>query len=158
MLNVYIGQLEDKNFIWNTDAYFDVWFDRENLLTPFAKKLVKDIDKSEVLSKYNIVSPVLGSIPITMLSGGTKSLLLIKYNHAIVNLWTLGENCYQYLVDIAEEQDVTVLIEGVNGIFLNTNIKQCLILNSGRIVTNAYDYMSEILFCKRINRGENYEG
>lgn len=39
--------------------------------------MIKDVDKSEVVSDECIISPVLGQIPPERLSGGVKTLLLI---------------------------------------------------------------------------------
>jgi hypothetical protein len=143
MLSVHVGYLEDS--IWNTSNYFDAWFDRDNLLKPFAKKVIKEIDKSEVLSKYNILSPVFGSMPTQMLSGGTKTLLLIKYNNAVVNLEHLGENCYQFLVDISREQDVLICVEGVNDLFNDTDVTEIKVENTGEVITNKLDYIQAMM-------------
>lgn len=44
-----------------------------------------------------------------MLSGGTKTLLLIKNNPDMVfNASTCGGNCAKYILEIARQQDVTI--------------------------------------------------
>lgn len=54
--------------------YLDAWLD-----DPLAKRMIKSVDKSEVLGERLIRSKALGLIPPTDLSGGVKTLLLI-YN------------------------------------------------------------------------------
>ena len=76
MLNIYFGDMPEA--IYNTEVFFkntyqDVW-----ICDDFAKTVIKGVDKSEVIDKHLIKSPVLGMIPPVMLSGGTKTLLLIK--------------------------------------------------------------------------------
>lgn len=67
------------------------------------------MDKSEVIDKHLIKSPVLGMIPPVMLSGGTKTLLLIKNcPDQVFNASTCGDNCARYIVKLAKEQDVTI--------------------------------------------------
>ena len=54
------------------NAYEAEWFESDP-----ARKIVKDIDNSDVLSGECINSPVLGQIPPERLSGGVKPLLLM---------------------------------------------------------------------------------
>jgi hypothetical protein len=143
MLNVHVGDVDDLT--WYIDSKFKIWFDTKNLLTDFSKRIIKEIDKSDVIGEHNILSPVLGSISPDFLSGGTKTLLLIKYNKIITTLNFLGENCYQYLVDIAKEQDVTICVDGVNDLFNDTNVDKIRIVNTGEIVTDKMTYMLRIM-------------
>ena len=75
MLNIIYGDV--KNSIYNTNVYFKNSYEPEWLDAELAKKMIKDIDDSEVLSGECINSPVLGQIPPERLSGGVKTLLLI---------------------------------------------------------------------------------
>ena len=76
MLNIYFGDMPEA--IYNTSAYYNNNYCAEWICDDFAKSVNKGVDRSEVIDKYLIKSPVLGLIPPTMLSGGTKTLLLIK--------------------------------------------------------------------------------
>ena len=75
MLNIIYGDV--KNSIYNTSIYFKNSYEPEWLDAELAKKMIKDIDDSEVLSGECINSPMLGQIPPERLSGGVKTLLLI---------------------------------------------------------------------------------
>ena len=55
------------------NVYEDSWF-----LDDFAKKVIKKVDSSDAIDVRAIKSPVLGVIPPTELSGGVKTLLLLK--------------------------------------------------------------------------------
>ena len=107
MLNIYFGDMEEA--IYNTEVYFKNTYDPAWINDEFGKSVIKGVDKSEVVDKFLIKSPVLGMIPPEMLSGGTKTLLLIKNRPDLVfNASTCGDNCAKYILKIAKEQDITI--------------------------------------------------
>lgn len=107
MLNIYFGDMPEA--IYNTEVYFKNTYQEQWLRDDFAKRVIKAVDKSEVLDTHLIKSPVLGLIPPAMLSGGTKTLLLIKNNPDMVfNASTCGDNCAKYILEIARERDITI--------------------------------------------------
>ena len=56
-----------------------------------------------------IDSPVLGKIPPTGLSGGVKTLILVKFEKdKVFNASTCGDNCAKWLLRIAENEDRTI--------------------------------------------------
>lgn len=95
--------------IYNTAVYFrnvyqDDWFEDD-----LAKKMIKSVDKSEVVGPHLIQSPVLGPISPLELSGGVKTLLLVhNVPDKVFNASTCGDNCARWLLRIAAERDVTV--------------------------------------------------
>lgn len=107
MLKIYFGDMEES--IYATSDYFDVVYENEWLTSDFAKAIIKDIDKSEVVDSNCIESPVLGQITPLMLAGGTKTLLLM-YNEPenIFNASTCGDNCAKWILHIAKEKDITI--------------------------------------------------
>ena len=73
------------------------------------KKMIEDVDKSAVLDSGVIDSPVLGKIPPVGLSGGVKTLILVKFEKdKIFNASTCGDNCAKWLLKIAETEDRTI--------------------------------------------------
>lgn len=107
MLHIYFGDMPKA--IYNTEVYFKNTYEEEWLEDDFAKTVIKGVDKSTVLDKHLIQSPVLGMIPPLMLSGGTKTLLLIKNcPDQIFNASTCGDNCAKYILQIAKKRDVTI--------------------------------------------------
>lgn len=71
--------------------------------------MILDVDKSEVLGIAIIKSSVLGNIPPVNLSGGVKTLILIKNEpEKIFNASTCGDNCSKWILKIAEGQDITI--------------------------------------------------
>ena len=133
MLNIYYGEMLEA--IYNTSVYFDNvyydgWLDDE-----FAKKMIKSIDKADVIGRQAVESKALGVIPVTKISGGLKTLLLI-YNepHKIFNASTCGDNCAKWILRIAKktDRDITINLRHVmdfgNGKF------EIRILNNNKIV------------------------
>ena len=107
MLNIYFGDMPEA--IYNTEVYFKNTYQDAWICDDFAKAVIKGVDKSEVIDKHLIKSPVLGMIPPMMLSGGTKTLLLIKNCPDLVfNASTCGDNCAKFIVRLARERDVTI--------------------------------------------------
>jgi hypothetical protein len=76
MLQIYFGNMPEA--IYNTEVYFQNVYEDEWIVDDFAKEVIKKIDRSEVMDVQAIKSPVLGIISPERLSGGTKTLLLIK--------------------------------------------------------------------------------
>ena len=72
MLSIYYGLYKGENYIDNPDLYFDNTYEDAWLEDPHSKAMVKDIDKSELIGPNLVISPVLGSIPVSRLSGGVK--------------------------------------------------------------------------------------
>ena len=61
MLTIIYGDVE--NSIYNTNVYFKNTYEPEWIESELAKKIIKDVDDSDVLSGECIKSPVLGQIP-----------------------------------------------------------------------------------------------
>lgn len=107
MLSIQFGNMPEAVFDTSTffrNVYLDAWLD-----DPLAKRMIKSVDKSEVLGERLIRSKALGLIPPTDLSGGVKTLLLI-YNmpDKVFNASTCGDNCAHWILEIARRQDVTI--------------------------------------------------
>lgn len=73
------------------------------------QEIIADVDQSKVLSSHAIESPVMGIIPPTSLSGGVKTLILIKkMPDELFNASNCGDNCAKWLLKIGQVQDVTI--------------------------------------------------
>lgn len=111
MIKVYFGF--DKDAIIDIDTFFihsysPDWFD-----DPVIREMIKDIDGSEVTSSSCIVSPVLGAIPPSKLSGGVKALIcLYKLDDVLIDLVVCGENCCKWLSYILQHKDIRVTMSG----------------------------------------------
>ena len=107
MLSVFFGDMPEA--VYNTASYFKFDYEDAWIVEPFVKDLIWQIDKSVVLDSGVIDSPILGKIPPTGLSGGIKTLILVKFHkETVFNASTCGDNCAKWLLKIAEEEDRTV--------------------------------------------------
>ena len=130
MLNIYFGEMPDA--IYNTEVYFKNTYQEDWITDDFAREVIKGVDRSEVIDKQLIKSPVLGMIPPVQLSGGTKTLLLIKNCPDMVfNASTCGDNCAKYILKIAKERDVTINLYHIMRLGKRFKAK---ILNDGSVV------------------------
>lgn len=145
MLKIYFGDMKEEA-IYNTEVYFKNVFEDHWLEDDFAREIIKGVDKSEVIDTHLIKSPVLGMIPPTMLSGGVKTLLLIKNcPNMVFNASTCGDNCARYILKLASKQDVTINLHHImrfgkkfEALILNDNTTVCnmeqLIIASAKYV------------------------
>lgn len=104
MLRVWFG--DGKETIYNTSMYFNNRYEKKWLLEDFSKKIIKDIDNSEVVDFDTIKSPVLGNIHPEDLSGGVKTIILMKHFPGIYfNGSNCGNNCSKWILELGNEQN-----------------------------------------------------
>ena len=107
VLRIHYGPMD--GVIYNTAVYFRNVYRDEWLEDDFAKRVIRAVDKSEVVGPHLIESRVLGPIPPEGLSGGVKTLLLINFMpDKVFNASTCGDNCARWLLAIGRKQDVTI--------------------------------------------------
>ena len=107
MLKIIFGNMDDV--VYNTSVYFKNTYKEEWLTDDFSKEMIKDVDKSTVVSSRIIDSPVLGAITPKELSGGLKALILIyKDDSHVFNASNCGDDCAKWLLKIGEMKDVTI--------------------------------------------------
>ncbi|MDY6352450.1 MAG: DUF4869 domain-containing protein [Lachnospiraceae bacterium] len=138
MLSVFFGQMADA--IYNTSAYFQYDYEDSWITDPITREMIRDIDKSCVLDSGVIDSPVLGKIPPVQLSGGVKTLILVRFEKdKIFNASTCGDNCARWLLRIAENEDRTINLRHLMD--FGSDPFEIKILNTGDIVRS----MSELV-------------
>ena len=131
MLKVFYGDMTDC--IYNTSVYFKNMYEEEWITEQTAVQMIKDVDKSIVLGNGVIESPVLGKIAPTSLSGGVKTLILIKnMPEKVFNASTCGDNCAKWILKMAEEKDIVINLRHLMD-FGNERF-DIEILNTGQIV------------------------
>lgn len=66
--------------------------------------MIKDIDKSEVISAHLIVSPILGLISKKEIFEGVKTLILMAFDNSgkVFNASSCGDNCAKWIVEIGK--------------------------------------------------------
>ena len=132
MLTIIYGDAE--NSIYNTSVYFKNTYEPEWMESELAKKMIKDVDDSDVLSGECINSPVLGQIPPERLSGGVKTLLLmLNEPDKIFNASTCGDNCAKWILEIGKRKDLTINLRHMMSFGHETEF-EIKIANGGEIV------------------------
>lgn len=94
------------------DNTFKYTFRPTWLESDLAKKIVYEIDKSEVVSPYCINSPIFGQISPDRLSGGVKALLILLNTDSYMYVGAMGDNCLPYVVEISKFKDIHLGIDG----------------------------------------------
>ena len=132
MLTIIYGDAPQS--VYNTNVFFKNTYEPEWFETDIAKKMIKDVDDSDVLSGECINSPVLGQIPPERLSGGVKTLLLILNEpDRVFNASTCGDNCAKWLLEIGKQKDVTINLRHMMSFGKDTKF-DIRIANGGEIV------------------------
>lgn len=139
MLNIFFGDMPTA--IYNTEVFFKNTYDDGWLLDDFAKKVIKKIDNSDVIDAQAIKSPVLGMIPPTDLSGGAKTLLLIKNcPDKVFNASTCGDNCAKFILELAKNRDITINLRHIMN--FGKSKFTAKILNDGSTVNSMEELLS----------------
>lgn len=119
--------------VFNTASYFKYDYADEWITDPFIKEMILDVDSSTVLDSGVIDSPILGKIPPVQLSGGVKTLILVKFHtDRVFNASTCGDNCAKWLLKIAEKEDRTINLRHLMN--FGKDSFQIRILNTNQIV------------------------
>lgn len=135
-----------SNVIYDTASYFnnvylDSWLEEE-----FSQKILRSVDKAKVLSPQAVESKARGVIPVTSISGGAKTLLLIDHMpQKVFNASTCGDNCSKWLLTIAKrhKEDITVNLRHLMNFDPQGKGKQfeIRIANTGQIVHDMKEYV-----------------
>ena len=133
MLSVFYGDMPEA--IYNPVRFFKNSYTDDWITDELSKKMIRDVDKSEVLGARVIDSPVLGGISPRELSGGVKTLIdIYKQPDKVFNASACGDNCARWLLEIGDMMDVTINLRHImdfgNGEF---TVK---VLNTDQIVHN----------------------
>ena len=140
MLSVFFGEMPEA--VYNTNVYFQNQYKDSWITKPLSRKMILDIDKSEVVSENLIQSPVLGAISPSQLSGGVKTLILMANDKShVFNASTCGDNCAKWILQLGVKEKLVInlrhLMDFGSGEF---KIK---VLNTGKIVKNMSELVAE---------------
>lgn len=141
MLRVWY--LEGIKYLRDAPNYFNNVWEDEWIIDPLVKEMIKDVDKSDVISPRIIDSPYLGPITPREISGGVKVLILmLKDDSRTYNISNCGDNCAKWILEIGKQKDITVYLEHIMKFDGNFEIQ---IMNTGKVVHNFSEYLNELL-------------
>ncbi len=138
MLRIWFGDRE--NAIYNTSVFFKNRYEDSWITDEFAIKVIEDIDHSQVVDANSIVSPVLGNISPLQLSGGVKTLILMKnLPGKIFNASNCGDNCAKWILELAEQTDFTINLFHVMD--FGDNPFEIKVMNNNKIVHDMQELL-----------------
>lgn len=113
MLYVAYGTIEFKSsprqYVRNIDGYFDGYFEESWMKGEIPKRIIEEIDKSKLIAPKVVDSPVLGMIPYTWISGGSKTLIMMNSVPGVVyNGDNMGDNCWRMLLELGQLKDIAI--------------------------------------------------
>lgn len=144
----------DKNTVTQPNLFFNHAWEEDWLTTDFARDAIMGIDKSKLISPNCIESPVLGQITPLMLSGGVKTVLLIKnMPEYVFNGSACGDNCAEWLLKACEGREQKVYFwHGMH--FHGCKNIEIMFEDSGVVAQNEWEYMDEL--CRLVAEGRAY--
>ena len=104
-------------------------------------EMIRDVDKSEVISSRLIDSPLLGPISPRELSGGVKTLMLMTFDGSgrIFNASVCGDNCAKWILKIGQKKDLTINLHHImdfgDGLF------EIRVVNTGDVVHDMLSFV-----------------
>ena len=144
MLKIFFGDNPGDNYIFNPDVFFNNTYEDKWITSGISKKMIKDIDRSEVKNSNIIESPFLGLISPERLSGGVKTLILMQNDtEHIFNASACGNNCEQWILKLAKQKDITIRLGYIMD--FGRSSFDIYIVNTGKIVHTMLELDEEII-------------
>ena len=144
MLCIIFGEIPEdmeKKYVYNTSMYFDNTYLDNWLTDDLSVKMIKSVDKAVVLSPNAVDSKALGVIPVTKISGGLKTLLLLRHDDTkIFNASTCSDNCAKWIMQIAENKDLTINLRHIMD--FGEGKFEAKVLNTNQIVHNMQEFLA----------------
>lgn len=144
MLCIRVGERTEE-CITNVRGFFDFNYREEWFKDPFVRKVVEQIDKSQVCDGF-IKSPVFGVISPSRLSSGTKALIMMKFlPDKVIYATRCGDNCAPLILELAESQDITILLHHC---MIFPDSMHAIFKESGKEVFSCDEYIEEYYRCR----------
>lgn len=106
MLQLYFGDRYTKVLYDLIDTNFRTVCQKGWLTTDFARRVISEIDHSEVLGDFVVNNSRLGVISHDWLSGGAKTLITAYFlPDEVFPMRNLSDNCSPFLREIADARD-----------------------------------------------------
>ena len=140
MLSIYLGNMEEA--IYYPPVYFDNRYEDEWITDKLSIEMIKDVDKSEVISSRLIESPVLGPISVKELSGGVKTLILMAFDESnkIFNASACGDNCAKWILRIGETKNLIINLRHIMD--FGASKFEIKIVNTGEIIHDMTEFIN----------------
>lgn len=144
MLNIFFGEMPEA--VFSTSMYFDNTYLDKWLEDAFVQDMIAGVDKAKVLGKSAVESKALGVLPVTKLSGGVKTLILIyEEPKKVFNASTCGDNCAKWLLEIAECSSVDITINLHHIMEFGAKPFKIRIANNGAVVRSMAELVTQAI-------------
>lgn len=144
MLNVFFGEMPEA--VYSTSMYFDNTYLDKWLEDELVRRMIADVDKAKVLGRSAVESRALGVIPVTKLSGGVKTLILIyKEPKKIFNASTCGDNCAKWILEISKRSPVDITINLRHIMEFGGRPFEIRIANNGAVVHSMAELVAQAI-------------
>ena len=139
MLSIFLGKMDEA--IYHPPVYFDNTYEDDWITNELSVRMIKDVDKSDVVGPHLIQSPVLGPISTKELSGGVKTLMLMAFDDSekVFNASACGDNCAKWILEIAKDKDLTINLRHIMN--FGDSEFEAKILNTGDVVHNMLEFV-----------------
>ena len=149
---LYIRFGTTNNTIIGIDRHFNAVFEREWFNNELVREMIKDIDKSVVISGSAIESPILGPISPRELSGGVKTLICMLMEPGLEFYGTsCGNNCGKWMIELGKHQDVHVAFDHILEFRPSTQASvggmNAVCVNTGKAIDTMLDLIAEYGIC-----------
>ena len=110
MLNIHIRGWE-PTCVRQIDGFFNRHKKEEWFSNPVVQRIIKNIDRTEVVMGEVLKSPVFGIMASDRLSTGCKATILLE-TMPEVNVYATrcGDNCASDILEIASRKDITITL------------------------------------------------
>ena len=146
MLHLYFDSLKHlvdrEDFIRYPSFYFDEMFTSSWLNDDFAKRVIEEIDGIKVSDFTSTEEALIRTgISAEKLCTGTKNLIICKFENMLNRITMMGENCYPFLMELAEAKEVYMGCS--NFVYFDDNVLQgrtIHMVNNDAYVSTYNDY------------------
>lgn len=141
------------NYVTRVSPYFDNVYEDEWFSDDFTKETVKEIDKSDVIDSRSVYNEYGGSLPVTDLSTGVKSLMLLKFTDKKICGDRLGDNCVSRLLEIANNKDIHISLDHIMPF---PDYFEAIIENTGVRISTFQEFIDEYLRSREVDEVEQF--
>ena len=151
MLHLYFDSLsrlmKREDFIPYPDGLFNSIWLPEWVNNPLSRAIIHDIDHVDIPDGMTTeMACIMSGFRVADLCTGTKNLLLCRYYSGLNRMTMMGENCYKYLMDIADEHDVRMGCS--NSFFFRDDVlkgRTVHFVNTDKYVSTYYDFFGCVI-------------
>ena len=142
MLTITFKDLPMEKILHHPPLAFKSLFSSEWFDSDLVKQMVKDIDKTDVINCYTLLSPILGQIPPERLSTGVKGLIMMCCDETARSYYFIssryGQNCYKWIFILSTMLDIKLM----HNSYFHVPIDELPTDREYKVYFEDYDYTS----------------